>query len=116
MLGGLTSAVIIGSAIGGLITGLIFRHPVNTSLAISAGYGWYSLSGILLKNLASAEIGAIAFMSNVFREMMAFVLIPILAIRVNHLTSIAPLVPHLWIRHCLSYRGQPHQILQWLHS
>tara|TARA_Y100001933_G_scaffold245399_1_gene276162 strand:- start:2 stop:598 length:597 start_codon:yes stop_codon:yes gene_type:complete len=90
MLGGLTSAVIIGSAIGGLITGLIFRHPANTSLAISAGYGWYSLSGILLKNMASAEIGAIAFMSNVFREMMAFVLIPILALRVNHLTSIAP--------------------------
>lgn len=90
MLGGVTSAVIIGSAVGGLITGWIFQMPANTSLAISAGYGWYSLSGILLKNMANAEIGAIAFMSNVFREMMAFVLIPFLALRVNHLTSIAP--------------------------
>jgi len=90
MLGGLTTAVIAGSAVGGLLTGWIFNLPANTSLAISAGYGWYSLSGIILKNLASAEIGAIAFMSNVFREMMAFVLIPILAIKVNHLTSLAP--------------------------
>lgn len=90
MLGGLTTAVIVGSALGGLATGLIFHHPANTSLAIAAGYGWYSLSGIILKNMASAEIGAIAFMTNVFREMMAFVLIPILALRVNHLTSLAP--------------------------
>lgn len=90
MLGGLTTAVIVGSAVGGLITGIIFHHPPNTSLAIAAGYGWYSLSGIILKNMASAEIGAIAFMTNVFREMMAFVLIPVLAVRVNHLTSLAP--------------------------
>ncbi len=90
MLGGLTTAVIIGSALGGLATGWIFDLPANTSLAISAGYGWYSLSGIILKNMASAEIGAIAFMSNVFREMLAFVLIPFLALRVNHLTSLAP--------------------------
>ncbi len=90
MLGGLTTAVIVGSAVGGLLTGWIFHLPANTSLAISAGYGWYSLSGIILKNMASAEIGAIAFMSNVFREMMAFVLIPFLALRVNHLTSLAP--------------------------
>lgn len=90
MLGGLTGAVIVGSAVGGLIAGLFFHHTSNTSLAIAAGYGWYSLSGILLKNLASAEIGAIAFLSNVFREMLAFILIPILAVRVNHLTSVAP--------------------------
>ncbi len=90
MLGAVTLSVIAGSALGGLATGWIFDLPANTSLAISAGYGWYSLSGILLKNMASAEIGAIAFMTNVFREMMAFVLIPFLALRVNHLTSLAP--------------------------
>ena len=59
-------------------------------MAISAGLGWYSLSGVLLTDLISAEIGTIAFLSNILREILTFLLIPVLAKYLNGYTAIAP--------------------------
>jgi uncharacterized membrane protein YbjE (DUF340 family) len=81
---------IMGSLIGGLITGLIFNMAINESLAIASGFGWYSLSGVMLKELGGEALGAIAFLTNVFREIFAVILIPILAKRMNYYTAIAP--------------------------
>ena len=66
-------AVILGSLVGGLISGVIFKMPYNESLAVASGFGWYSLSGIMLTELANAQLGAMAFLSNVFREVIAVV-------------------------------------------
>lgn len=82
--------IIFGSLFGGFISGLIFSMPYNESLAVASGFGWYSLSGIMLTELASAQLGAIAFLSNVFREVMAVISIPILAKKLNYYTAIAP--------------------------
>ncbi len=82
--------IILGSWVGGSVAGLITGTPLSLSLPIASGFGWYSLSGILLSNLHSAEAGAIAFLTNIFRELLAIMLIPILASRLNHWTSIAP--------------------------
>lgn len=81
---------IVGSAVGSLLVGLIFNLAPNESLAIGSGYGWYSLSGVLLKEIAGETIGAIAFLTNVFRELFAVILIPILAKKLNGYTAIAP--------------------------
>ncbi len=90
LLSGLTLSVIIGSGLGAIGVGYLLGVTPNTSLAISAGYGWYSLSAIILKDMAGADVGAVAFLTNVFREMLAFVLIPLLAVHVNQYTSLAP--------------------------
>ncbi|MBF8982561.1 lysine exporter LysO family protein [Lutibacter sp. B2] len=84
------ASIIIGSLVGGLLTGWIFHIPANISLAIASGFGWYSLSGILLTNLHSAEIGTIAFLTNVFRELITVVSIPIIAKYLNAYSTIAP--------------------------
>lgn len=81
---------VVGSALGSIFVGLIFNLAPNESLAIGAGYGWYSLSGVLLKEIAGETIGAIAFLSNVFRELFAVILIPIVAKKLNEYTAIAP--------------------------
>jgi uncharacterized membrane protein YbjE (DUF340 family) len=81
---------ILGSLIGGFITGLIFNMAINESLAIASGFGWYSLSGVMLKELGGEALGAIAFLTNVFREVFAVILIPILAKKMNEYTAIAP--------------------------
>ncbi|WP_099189125.1 lysine exporter LysO family protein [Tepidibacter mesophilus] len=83
-------SVVIGSCIGGIICSFIYRIPINVSLSISCGFGWYSLSAVILSKICSAQVGTIAFLSNVFREMLSVILIPIIAKRMNHITSIAP--------------------------
>lgn len=83
-------SIIAGSSLGGLVTGWIFNIPLNISLSISSGFGWYSLSGVLLKQLVNAEIGAIAFLTNVLRELLAVISIPFIAKYLNSYSTIAP--------------------------
>ena len=63
---------------------------MNESLAIASGFGWYSLSGVMLKEMGGDTLGAIAFLTNVFREIITVILIPILAQKLNSYTAIAP--------------------------
>lgn len=82
--------IVIGSLIGGYLSALIFGMAQNEGLAISAGLGWYSLSGVLLKQMGGAELGAIAFLTNVMRELLTFMVIPLLAGKVPDAVIIAP--------------------------
>lgn len=45
-------------------------------LAAASGFGWYSLSSIIITTSYSAYIGSISFFSNVLRELMAIMLTP----------------------------------------
>lgn len=83
-------SIIFGSLFGGAIAALIYRIPMNLGLAISSGFGWYSLSGVILSNISGPEAGTIAFLTNVFRELIAVLTIPLLAKKLNHLTAISP--------------------------
>lgn len=81
--------VAIGSIVGGIVGGLILGIPLNESGAIGAGFGWYSISAVLLSSY-SAETSAIAFITNVWREVLALMLIPYVAKYIGKLESIAP--------------------------
>lgn len=83
-------SIICGSLLGGVISAIIYGMSLNLGLAISSGFGWYSLSGVILSNLAGPEIGTIAFLTNVFRELIAVITIPYLARKLNFYTAIAP--------------------------
>lgn len=52
--------------------------------------GWYSLAGVLLTDLSSAQAGSVAFLANLMREIVSFALIPPIAKHLNHFTAIAP--------------------------
>lgn len=82
--------IAIGSIVGALITGLIFNFSAGESAAIGAGFGWYSLSGILISQLHSAELGSLAFLTNVFRELLTVMVLPIVAKYFGSLATIAP--------------------------
>lgn len=69
-----TSAV--GTLLGAGLAALLLGVRLPLGLGIGAGFGWYSLSSILLAELAGAEIAAIAFLTNVIRELIAIPLIP----------------------------------------
>lgn len=82
--------VILGSLCGGAIAALITQMHFKEGMAIAAGLGWYSLSGIILTNAGNPVGGTISFLSNVFREMLTFILIPFLVKYLNSYSAIAP--------------------------
>ena len=82
--------VALGSIAGAAIAGRVLGMPFNESSAIGAGFGWYSLSGIILAQIYNVETGALAFLANVIREVMALVMIPFLVRHVGRLAAIAP--------------------------
>ncbi|MGM0431761.1 MAG: lysine exporter LysO family protein [Spirochaetota bacterium] len=49
------------------------------SLAVASGLGWYSLSGVIISELGDPFLGSVSFLSNLFRESIAFLTIPVLA-------------------------------------
>ncbi|MDD4601900.1 Lysine exporter LysO [bioreactor metagenome] len=83
-------AIAAGSLIGAAGATVVLDMPLKEVMAVGAGLGWYSLSGVLIAQLYSVELGAIAFLANVFREMLAFILIPVLVGYVGKLAAIAP--------------------------
>ena len=81
--------IIIGSILGSIVGGFLLGMPTNESGAIGAGLGWYSLSSMILASY-SMELSAIAFLTNVFREIIALITVPIIAKKVGFLECIAP--------------------------
>lgn len=81
--------IIAGSIVGGIIGGTLLGMPFNESGAVGAGLGWYTLSSILIANYSN-ELSTLAFLANVVREMMAFMIIPIVAKKIGFFSSIGP--------------------------
>ncbi len=81
-------AAILGSLFGGIVCSFIFNMNIFGSLAIASGLSWYTLSPIIITP-HSAEYGAIAFLTNVFREVIAFIFIPFIAKHIGYLETIA---------------------------
>lgn len=68
--------VVVSSMIGGIINAFILDLPLKTGLAMASGFGWYSLSGILLTESYGPVIGSAAFFNDLARELLAIMLIP----------------------------------------
>lgn len=68
----------VSALCGGALAAYLLRLPLNAGLAMASGYGWYSLSGILLTDAFGPVIGSAAFFNDLARELLAIVLIPAL--------------------------------------
>ncbi|PIT21029.1 hypothetical protein BGI36_06990 [Snodgrassella communis] len=67
------------SLLGGLIFALITPDvSISKGLALSSGYGWYSLSSIIMSKAYGAIWGSIALFNDLAREFFALIFIPIL--------------------------------------
>ncbi|MBZ6388338.1 MULTISPECIES: lysine exporter LysO family protein [Pantoea] len=80
--GMLVSVVVLLSALlGGAIAAALLGLPLKTGLALASGFGWYSLSGILMTEAFGPVIGSAAFFNDLLRELTAIMLIPALIAR-----------------------------------
>lgn len=82
-------AVIFGSIVGSIIAGLLLKMPINEAGAVGAGLGWYTLSSTILLSEGYIGLSALAFLSNVFREIIALIAIPIIAKYIGKLESVS---------------------------
>ena len=71
-------AVACGSVLGGVVGGLILGIDVVAAAAVSAGYGWYTLAGPLVRQLFGTEWGTLGFVVNFLRELLTIVSISLL--------------------------------------
>lgn len=75
----LPAAVVLGSLLGaGTVAVLLGIAHIREGLAVGAGFGYYSLSSILITQLHGEELGVIALLSNVFREVITLALAPVM--------------------------------------
>lgn len=86
----LPAAVTAASAAAGFLCAPLTGMGLAESVCITSGMGWYSLTGIMVTDLAGARTGAVAFLANLLRELLSFVVIPWIAAHLNHYTAIAP--------------------------
>lgn len=70
---------ILGTLAGCTAASLILGHrQISDCLAIGSGFGYYSLSSIFITQYRGAELGTIALLANIFREMMALLGAPLI--------------------------------------
>lgn len=73
--------VAVSSLVGGALAALLLGLPLKTGLAMASGFGWYSLSGILITDAYGPVMGSAAFFNDLARELVAIMLIPTLVRR-----------------------------------
>ena len=62
------TAVTIGSLGGAALSAFVTGMEMRDALLVGSALGWYSLSSVVISTLYSVEIGTIAFLANMLRE------------------------------------------------
>lgn len=84
------AGIIVASFVSGLICAPLCGLSLGEAAAVTSGMGWYSLVGVVLADLAGAQVGSIAFLANLLRELVSFLIIPWIARHLNYPTCLAP--------------------------
>ena len=83
----LPMATTVGTFAGTALVSLFLTYSVSECMAVGAGFAYYSLSSIFISQYKGPELGTIALISNIARELITLLLTPLLA---RHL---GPLIP-----------------------
>lgn len=70
---------ILGTLAGAALASLVLTHRTAPEcMAVGAGFGYYSLSSIFITEYKGAELGTIALLSNIIREIFTLLAAPLL--------------------------------------
>ena len=70
---------ILGTWVGALLVALFLQgRSVTDWLAVSSGFGYYSLSSMLISEMRGVELGTLALLYNVLREIATLLFAPLL--------------------------------------
>lgn len=69
---------IISGFVAGMLSSAITGKSISYSLSLTLGMGWYSFTGPFVARYVGVEAGLTAFIFNMLREQLAFILTPVL--------------------------------------
>lgn len=82
-------ATISGTLAGSVLISFALQgRSITDCLAVGSGFGYYSLSSIFITQYKGAELGTIALVSNIMRELIALLAAPLL---VRYFGKLAPI-------------------------
>lgn len=84
------AGIIVGTLAGSALVGY-FMSGINIkeSMAVGAGFGYYSLSSIFISQISGETLGVIALLANILREIITLLATPILVLYFGKLAGIA---------------------------
>lgn len=81
-------ATTVGTFAGAIVVSFFLNsRSLTDCLSVGAGFGYYSLSSILITEYRGAELGTIALLANIIREFFVLLLTPWM---VNYFGKLAP--------------------------
>lgn len=75
---GIALSLTLSSLVAGVVLIPWLDLPWHDVLAMTSGFGWYSLSGIVIGDALGPAWGGVAFLNDVLREIIALAIIPLL--------------------------------------
>ncbi|HOA80898.1 MAG TPA: lysine exporter LysO family protein [Defluviitaleaceae bacterium] len=82
-------ATILGTLIGcGFVSIFLPHRTIMDCMAVGSGFGYYSLSSIFITEYKGVQLGTIALLSNILREILTLLLTPLL---VKYFGKLAPI-------------------------
>ena len=80
--------IFLATGVGGAVCGLLIpKLTVGESLAVSYGFGWYTLAPGIITASGHEIAGAVSFLHNMFREVGGLMLLPLLARKLGYLET-----------------------------
>ena len=84
------ATVVLGTLLGvGIASHFTNKINLREALVVGAGFGYYSLSSVIISQIADQTLGVIALLSNLAREIFTLIFTPVL---VKYLGKLAPIV------------------------
>ena len=80
---------VVGTFLGVIAVSVLIKgRSLSELLAVSSGFGYYSLSSVLITQYKGVELGTIALLANIIREVFTLLLAPWM---VQHFGKLAPI-------------------------
>ncbi|MGL4392406.1 MAG: lysine exporter LysO family protein [Fusobacteriaceae bacterium] len=80
--------VILGTYIGATFASFFVTETIGEVFAVASGFGWYSFSAVEIAK-RNPELGSLAFLVNVFRELISIFMIPFVAKKIGDFEAVS---------------------------
>lgn len=81
-------SMVAGTLLAGVVYSFLTPMTLQEGVAISAGFGWYTLAPSVISSAGHAVAGAVAFLHNVLRETLGIILLPLVASKIGYIEAV----------------------------